>query len=65
MQGCTEAFFRMTCPDDDLLHVYDVRFSEVDSGHPCAQRPPQNITVPTELVEVHRQILLDNGLRVH
>ena len=58
MQGCTEAFFRMTCPDDDILQVYDVRFSEVEPGHPCAQRKPENAIVPKEMTEVKYQLTL-------
>ena len=52
MQGCTEAFFRMTCPDDDILQVYDIRFSEVEPGHPCTQQQPSEAIIPKELTEV-------------
>ncbi|KAK2159591.1 hypothetical protein LSH36_150g02015 [Paralvinella palmiformis] len=51
MQGCTEAFFRMTCPDDDILQVYDIRFSEVEPGHPCTQQQPSEAIIPKELTE--------------
>jgi len=54
LEGCTEAWIRLTCPSDDVIHVADVRLSEKNDGSmkPCIQTKPNlnNTSVPKELL---------------
>lgn len=53
IQGCTEAFVRMTCPNDDLLMIRDVRFALEEGGKGCKQqKPAQSVTVPQEVMHL-------------